>query len=114
MTYATPYLNKTITVKIDRPLGTKHPNPKYNYTYTVNYGYIPDTKAPDGGEIDAYVLGVDEPVKEFAGKCIAVIRRKEDDDDKVVVVPEGMEFTDESIKKLTDFQEKAFTIEIIR
>ena len=35
------YLNKIVKVKIDRPLGSKHP--KYNFIYPVNYGYIPNT-----------------------------------------------------------------------
>ena len=30
------YLNKTVTVKIDRPLGSKHPD--WNLIYEVNYG----------------------------------------------------------------------------
>jgi len=33
--------------------------------YCVNYGYIPETTAPDGEEIDAYVLGVFDPIEEF-------------------------------------------------
>jgi inorganic pyrophosphatase len=48
---------------------------------------VPDTKAPDGEEIDAYFLGIDKPVKKAQGKCIAIIHRLNDDDDKLVVVP---------------------------
>lgn len=49
---------------------------------------MPGTIAPDGEEIDAYVLGVFEPKEEFTGTCIAVIHRTNDDDDKLIVVPE--------------------------
>ena len=44
------YINKTLNVIIDRPLGTKHP--KYNYIYPINYGYIPNTVSGDGEELE--------------------------------------------------------------
>lgn len=98
---------------MDRPLGSKHP--KHGFRYEVNYGYIPDTKAPDGEEIDAYVLGVDVSLENFSGKCIAVVHRLNDNDDKLVVVPESCkEMTDYEIKKQTFFQEKYFTSVIVR
>ena len=106
------YLNKEVFVKIDRPLGTKHP--KYDYVYPLNYGYIPDTVSGDNEEIDAYVLGIDEAVDEFRGEVIAIIHRTNDDDDKLIVVEKGTNYTDEQIRQLTDFQEKWFESEIIR
>lgn len=112
MDYAKKYLNKTVKVKIDRPLGSKHP--KHSFIYCVNYGYIPDTIAPDGEEIDAYILGIFEPIEEFEGTCIAIIHRKNDDDDKLIIVPKGKKYSDEEIKALTEFQERFFISEIIR
>ncbi len=106
------YIGKTITVKIDRPFGTKHP--KHGFIYPVNYGYIPNTVSGDGEELDAYVLGVFEPIEDFAGKCIAIIHRTNDDDDKLVIVPDGVEYSDDAINALTEFQERYFEHEIIR
>ena len=106
------FLDKTLEVTIDRPLGSKHP--KHGFTYPVNYGYVPNTISGDGEELDAYVLGVDVPLQEFEGKCIAVIHRTNDDDDKLIIVPEEKEFSDEEIRNLTNFQEKYFESEIIR
>lgn len=106
------YLGKEVGIVIDRPYGSLHP--KHGFVYEVNYGYIPGTKAPDGEELDAYYLGVDEPVKNAKGRCIAVIHRLEDDDDKLIVVPEGLEMTDEEIEKVVNFQEKWFKYEIVR
>jgi inorganic pyrophosphatase len=108
----TDYLGKIVTVKIDRQLGSKHP--KHDFIYELNYGFVPDTVAPDGEELDAYLLGVDTPVEIFAGKCVAVIHRTNDDDDKLVVVPEGKDFSDDEIRALTHFQEQFFKSEIIR
>ena len=92
---------------------------KFNQSFKIfriffNYGYIPNTLAPDGEEIDAYVLGVDKPVKSFKGKVIAIIHRFNDDDDKLVVVPQELELTDEEIRKKTHFQEQWFKIRIVR
>ncbi|MEI6462663.1 MAG: inorganic diphosphatase [bacterium] len=106
------YLNTLVNVKIDRPLGTKHP--KHDYYYPFNYGFIPNTMAADGEEVDAYVLGVFKPIDEFKGTCIAIIHRLNDDDDKLIVVPEGKEYSDEEIVVLTEFQERFFKSEIIR
>lgn len=106
------YLNKTVTVKIDRPLGSKHPD--WDLIYEVNYGYVPNTISGDGEELDCYLLGVDKPLDNFTGKCIAIIHRTNDNDDKLIIVPEGMNFTDEEIRNLTNFQEKYFKSIIIR
>ena len=106
------YLNKTVTVKMDRPLGSKHPD--WDLIYEVNYGYVPNTISGDGEELDCYVLGVNRPLDNFTGKCIAIIHRTNDNDDKLIIVPDGMNFTDEEIRNLTNFQEKYFKSIIIR
>ncbi len=104
------YIGKIVKVKVDRPLGSKHPN--FDMIYPVNYGYIPDTISGDGEELDAYVLGIFEPIKEFTGKCIAVIKRLNEEDDKLIIVPENKMYTKEQIKALTEFQERYFKSEI--
>ena len=100
------YLGKKITIKIDRPLGTRHP--KHNFIYLLNYGYVPNTISGDGEELDAYLLGVFEPVDEYHGRVIAIIHRINDNDDKLVVVPDGVNYTDDQIIALTEFQESFF------
>ncbi len=106
------YIGKVIEVKIDREMGSKHP--KHGFIYPVNYGYVPNTVSGDGEELDCYVLGVFEPVKEFKGKCIAIIHRTNDDDDKLIVVPESVNYTDDAIEALVEFQERFFEHIIIR
>ena len=107
------FLNKTLKVKIDRPLGSSHP--KYpDLIYLVNYGYVPNTISGDGEELDCYVLGEYQPLKKYTGKCIAIIHRLNDNDDKLIIAPENKNFTNNEIRLLTDFQEKFHKSEIIR
>ena len=104
-------LGKTVTVIIDRPMGTCHPKHK-DIFYPVNYGYIPGIIAGDGEEQDAYVLGVNEPLQEFTGVVTAIIHRIDDVEDKWVVAPEGVKFSKEEIWEQVKFQEKYFKAEI--
>lgn len=101
-----------VTVVVDRPLGTYHPEYKEMF-YPVNYGYIEGVIAADGEEQDAYILGVEEPVAEFTGKIIAIVHRFDDVEEKWVVCPEDREFSKEEIAKQIDFTEKYFRSEII-
>ena len=107
----TDYLNKVVTVKIDRPMGSHHP--KHGFIYPINYGFIPNTVSGDGEELDAYLLGVFEPVETYTGKVIAIIRRQDDDDDKLIVIPSDKTYTKDQILALTEFQERFFKPEII-
>jgi inorganic pyrophosphatase len=109
---AKSFLNQIVEVTIDRPIGFSHP--KYNYKYPINYGYFPEVIAPDGEELDVYVLKVDQSVEKFTGKVVAIIHRLDDDDDKLIVIPEGETITDDEIEKLVEFQEKWFKHLILR
>jgi inorganic pyrophosphatase len=104
-------IGKTVTVTVDRPLGSLHPVHK-KLCYPVNYGYVEGVMAPDGEEQDAYVVGVDEPVEVFTGKVVAVIRRRDDVEDKWVVCPEDKTFTRDEIMEQVKFQEQYFESEI--
>ena len=106
-------IGKEVSGHIDRLLGSHHPHHK-NILYTVNYGYIFDLIAPDGEEQDAYYLGVNPPIKEFAGIVIAIVERIDDKEDKLIVVPKGMNFTDEEIEEQIYFQEQYFKHRIRR
>lgn len=106
------YLGKIVNIIIDRPLGSKHP--EYNMIYEVNYGYVPNTISGDGEELDVYLLGVNEPVKKYSGKCIAIIHRINDNDDKLIVVPKNTSYTDDEINEIIKFQEQYFEHIIVR
>ncbi len=105
-------LGKRVKVTVDRPLGTCHPQHEDLY-YPVNYGYIEGIIAPDGEEQDAYILGVEEPVKHFEGIVIAVIHRLNDVEDKWVVASGDKLYSKSEIKEAVSFQERYFEYEII-
>ena len=108
------FIGKVVLAQIDRPLGSEHP--EQGLIYPLNYGYVPGVTVPggDGEDLDVYVLGVFEPLQQFKGKCIAVIRRSNDNDDKLVIVPAGKHYSDEQIQALTEFQEQFFVSIIVR
>jgi inorganic pyrophosphatase len=111
MTSSIRFLGQTLTIRIDRQMGSRHP--KHGFIYPVNYGFLPGILSPDGEEMDAYLLGVFEAAAEFTGVCIAVIHRLDDDDDKLVIAPKGKTYTPDQIRALTEFQERYFVSEIL-
>ena len=105
-------LGKTVSVTVDRPLGSIHPEHRH-MIYPINYGYVDGVMAPDGEAQDAYILGVDEPIGEFTGKIIAVVHRLDDAEDKWVVCPEDLTFSKKEIFEQILFAEKYYKSEII-
>ena len=102
------YLGKTVHVCIDRPIGFVHHTKGITLHYTVNYGFLPGVTGGDGEEQDVYVLGISEPITQFTGPIIAVIRRRDDNEDKFVAAPEGLLFSQEQIADAVHFVEKYF------
>lgn len=102
------YINKTVYAKIDRPLGCRPKKEYPDFVYKLNYGYIPNTISGDGEELDCYILGVNKPIKEFTGKCIAIIHRINEDDDKLILVPNNVNLTEFEIKESVYFSEKFY------
>lgn len=113
MTNIYSYINKVVEVRVDRPIGSRHPI--YEFVYPINYGCLSGTLSGAGKEIDVYILGVDQPVDSFVGKAIAVIHRIDDNEDKLIVIPEeAKDLTDMQIKDATYFQEQHYSSAIVR
>ena len=102
------YLGKKIHICIDRPIGFVHRKEKYELVYPINYGCIPGVLGGDGEELDVYLLGVNEPVKEYDARVIAVIHRENDVEDKLAAAPDGMHFTRKQIAEAVRFQEQYY------
>ena len=45
------FIGRTVQVRVDHRLGTKHP--KDGVIYPINYGFLPNVLAPDGEDMDA-------------------------------------------------------------
>lgn len=105
-------IGRTVTVTVDRPLGSIHPKHP-DIQYPVNYGYVVGVMAGDGEEQDAYVLGVDEPVETFVGEVVAVVHRRDDVEDKWVVAGAGTVLSAHAIERQVRFQERYFDTEIL-
>lgn len=102
------FLGKTVTVKIDRPVGYIHKKDKYTLKYKINYGYVPDVIGGDGEELDVYVLGPKEPLETFTGRVIGIVNRENDVEDKLVCAPHGMILNQAQIAAKVHFQEKYY------
>lgn len=106
------FLGQILTVVVDRPLGSRHP--EWGFVYPVNYGYIAGRIAPDGEMQDAYILGVDVPLEQFTGRCIAVVQRLNDIEDKLIVVAaDSRALAREEILRQVDFQEQYFETNLV-
>lgn len=103
-------LGQTVTVAIDRPLGTAHPeHPKL--IYPVNYGEVPQLVGGDGEKQDVYVLGPKTPLSSWTGRIQAVIHRTNDLEDKWVGAAQPVSAV--QIKTTTNFQEQYFASRLI-
>lgn len=104
------YLGKIVRVEIDRPIGTPHPKHP-EIIYPINYGYIPNVFGGDGEELDVYILGIDERIREGDSatvKIIGIVYRENDVEDKLIACPEGMSYTSEEIEGIIHFQEQFY------
>lgn len=102
------YLGKTVHIEIDRPVGYIHKKEKYSLIYPINYGFIPDILGGDGEELDVYLMGVSEPIKECDVHIIGIVHRENDVEDKLISAPIGMNFSKTEIENAINFQEKYY------
>lgn len=101
------YLGKTVTVVVDRPMGSAHPKHP-NLIYPINYGYLEGVMGGDGENLDVYILGADHPLKEFTGRVVAIVHRENDVEDKLVAAPLDMKPNQTEIMEAVGFQEKYY------
>ena len=104
-------IGNVFEVCIDRPLGSVHPKHN-NIIYSVNYGYIPNRVGGDNENQDAYVLGIETPIKSYVGKLIAVIIRLDDSETKWII--SNRDFSEKQILEMVNFQEKYFRHVLIK
>ncbi|MBQ3706972.1 MAG: AAA family ATPase [Clostridia bacterium] len=106
------YLGKTVSVTIDRPAGTRHPEHP-DLVYPIPYGDLCGTLAPDGEPIDAYCPGF-ENAGILTGMVSAVIRRDDDAEEKLIVTPPGVSFSAADLWDAVRFTERYFRSTLIQ
>ena len=103
------YLGQTVEVVIDKPINYIEDD----MTYIQNYGHLLNLKTPDNKFQEAYVIGIDKPIKSFNGKVIAIINRINEGEDKLVVCDESKSFNKDEILEMVNFLEKNFKSKIV-
>jgi GrpB-like predicted nucleotidyltransferase (UPF0157 family) len=106
------FLGKTVTITIDRPIGTIHPKHS-DIIYPINYGYIENELALDNEELDVYLIGVSKKVETFTGKIIGYIKRHNDVENKLIMAPDNNAYDTNTIKAITNFQEQFYESDIV-
>lgn len=102
------YLGKTVTIRIDRPIGYVHRKTNRTLIYPINYGYIPGVPGGDGEDLDVYLLAVDRPVEQYTGRIVGIVFRADDVEDKLVMAPDGVLPTADEIRQAVAFQERFY------
>ncbi|MBO4283714.1 MAG: NUDIX domain-containing protein [Clostridia bacterium] len=100
-------LGKTVTLIVDRPMGSVHPD-RPDLVYPINCGYPRDLVIPGESRLGVYILGVPNPVHTFTGRVIAVIFRENGEGVRWVVAPEGREYDQARILSEVWFRERDF------
>lgn len=107
------FMGQTVHIIVDRPVGYVHRSSGFETVYPINYGYLPGVPGGDGEELDAYLLGVNEPVTEADATVIGVVRRKNDAEDKLIAAPVGVTITKAQMEEAVRFQEQWFDAEVL-
>ncbi len=103
-------IGEKYTVRITRPIGSVYPSNE-EIKYSVHYGEVVDVIDAYDEPQEAYVLGIEEPVKEFNGRLIAIIHRLNDVKNNWVVANKA--YTKEEIYEKVKFVEQYFKVEIL-
>lgn len=108
------WLGRLTRIEIDRPIGYVHRKEGTDrvLVYPINYGYIPDVPGGDGEELDVYLMGVSEPVREFVGRIVGIAFRENDVEDKLIMAPDGVTPSAEEIAEAIYFQERYYRTRI--
>jgi len=97
-------LGKYVRVRVTNPIHSL--NRQFGFTYQLNFGVIEGKKRYDSSVAGAYVMGVNQPVRSFDGRVIAVIHRADGSVPVYVVSPKNMKFISHQIEDAIAFAEK--------
>ena len=113
----TPLLGSLVTVRIDRPAGSAHPEHP-DLIYPIPYGFVPGLLSHDGEDTDAYLVGFPDggslgPGDEVTGTAAAVVHRADDREEKLIVTPPNVFPEPDEMLAAVDFTERFFLSSLI-
>ncbi len=103
-------LGKLIRVCVTEPVGTSMPN---GGIFRLNHGK-PIGKFRASSPISGVlILGIDNPVKHFDGRVIAILRFRDNGEQKLIASPKSKRFIDWEIRRLISFytKDRPFSLE---
>lgn len=98
------FLGKTVTVIIERPIGSSHP--QHGFIYPVNYGHVTGTVAEVGELVDVYILGTNRPRERVSAVVIGIAWRQDDLENKLIVTLDGSVPSLNEVESAVHFQEQ--------
>ena len=93
-------LGKLIRVSVTEAVGTELPN---GGCYKLNHGIPIGKFIPTAPVTGVFILGIDNPVKHFDGRVIAIIRFKDTGEQKLIAAPKSKRFIEWEIKRFISF-----------
>ncbi len=106
------YFGRTADVKIDRSAGDERENDGGATAYPMNYGHIFGAPVGDGEKPEVYLLGADESANECKARIVGAVYGKDVDDDRLIALPDGMNFTEDMIRRSFAARELCSDIDI--
>ena len=92
-------LGRYVRVKVTSPIHSK--NPATGVTYGLNYGEINFVTARKREVLNAFVMGIDHPVKTFDGRVIASVEK--DGERYYVVAPKSKRYINHDVEQALAF-----------
>ncbi len=100
------WLGKTVTITVDRPIGTVSEDS--SVPYPINVGYLPGILSPSGEAQTVYLVGVERKVSRYTGRVVAALYRENDSEKALIVAPVGQKPHQATIMEKVWFREAPY------
>ena len=103
-------LGKLIRVSITDPIGSPLSS---SLVYKLNHGKPIGKFQPPSTVSGVFILGIDNPVRHFDGRIIAVIKFRDNGEQKLIAAPKSKKYIDCEIRELIEFytQNRKFNLD---
>lgn len=94
-------LGKLVRVSVTDPVGS--PLPGKNGVYKLNHGKPIGKFRPNAPVSGVFILGIDNPVKHFDGRVVAILKFHDNGEIKLIASPKSKRFINWEIQKFISF-----------